>query len=80
MHVLQWKEKSPYLKIIENAWDMLDLVLYKYRRQYHSVDDLRDSIAIESAKIDSNYTNFFYKSVPCRLTHVVERKGNCKKY
>lgn len=80
VHVLQCPAKSSDLKRIEIVLAVLSREVYKDGRYYESFEDLQDSIDIDMANIDYYFIKKLYKSIPRRLTSVVEKTRNCTKY
>ena len=45
--VLDWPAKPADLNIIENVWSILARAVYKYARQFETLDDLKECLLIE---------------------------------
>ena len=73
MDVMRWQAKSPDLSIIENLWGILSRAVYKNGRHFERLEDLMECIDEEWGKIRVDYLKKLYRSIPKRLTQVLER-------
>ena len=80
IRTLPWPAKSPDLNIIENVWGFMARTVYKRRKQYSTVDELKQAIRDARDEINSDYIFKLYNSIPRRLMAVIDAKGNATKY
>jgi transposase len=71
---------SPDLNPIENVWGTLARQVYANGRQFMCVEDLKQVITVEWAKIEHEYLRTLVLSMPKRCRLVIEAKGGKTKY
>ena len=78
--VLQWPTRSPDMNPIENMWGELTRLVYANGKQYQNVLELQNGINSALGKIDINYINKLYKSLPRRMEAVIQAEGAITSY
>ena len=78
--VLQWPTRSPDMNPIENMWGELTRLVYANGKQYQNVLELQNKINSALRKIDINYINKLYKSLPRRMEAVIQAEGAITSY
>jgi len=75
MSVLPWPAYSPDLNIIENAWHELDHRIRKRNPLLTSEDQLWVALQEEWGKLDQEYIDKLYSSMPKRVKELVKAEG-----
>ena len=77
---LSWPPCSPDMNIIENCWRALSLAVYEGWRQYHSIDDLKETLVYEWEKLSVDDIRKLVESMPRRVNAQLTSKGRTTKY
>ena len=79
---ITWSAKSPDLNIIENVWGLLARQVYANGRQFSTVGNLRQRVVEcwDRLHMDQEYGEKLFRSIPGRLTQVLEKKGGKTSY
>lgn len=80
LNVLIWPPQSPDLNIIENVWAFMSNIVYENGRQYYSKTELRREIFKAWNKLDIEYIQGLFRSVPSRLVQCMNKNGGKTKY
>ena len=78
--VLPWCPNSPDMNIIENLWDHLDRMVRTWDPLPTNLDQLWSALLEEWGKIDLDYIDRLYKSLPNRVRDVLKAKGGSTHY
>jgi transposase len=78
--VLAWPAKSPDLNIIENCWADLSRAVYAAGRQFKTVNELKEAIEREWAKLSLKRISALYDSLPNRMVEVIAKNGGSTHY
>jgi hypothetical protein len=78
--VLPWSPNSPDMNIIENLWDHLDRMVRARDPLPTNLDELWAALLEEWEKIDQDYIDRLYKSLPNRVRDVLKAKGGSTRY
>ena len=77
---LPWLAKSPDMNCIQNAWGELSRRLYEGRRQFDTVEDLREALFYEWDKLCLVYIRKLISSMPDRIDTLRRKIGGVTKY
>ena len=69
--ILDWPAKSPDLSPIENVWSMLVKRVYREKRQFNCISDLKKVIIEEWKQIDQNQIASLIGTMNKRLIEVI---------
>lgn len=78
--ILRWAPSSPHMSIIEHAWDQLDRQLRAHEELPKNRTELWEFLQEEWAKLDMDFINRLYDSMPRRVKTLHEAKGKYTKY
>jgi hypothetical protein len=73
--VMLWPAQSPDLNPIENCWSYVKSKLYSYEKPASGLLMLWDRLQDEWEKIDQEYINNLYESMPKRMREVIRARG-----
>lgn len=77
---LPWPAKSPDLSPIENVWAMLVRAVYREKRQFGTVNELKKAIEEEWNQLDQNKLAELIDTMNKRLIEVISNKGGVTHY
>jgi hypothetical protein len=79
---MELPSKSPDLNVVENAWSMLSLLVYRNKEAYDSKDDLERGLVRAWRQLEQRPEYFFalVESMRRRCKAVIEAKGYPTKY
>ncbi len=77
---MKWPAHSPNFNCIQNLWGELSRRLYHGRRQFSSVEDLKEALWYEWDNIDVTYGRKLINSMPFRAEHCHTRRGSLTQY
>ena len=80
MDVLPWPAKSPDLNCIENVWGLLVQRVYEGRRQFDTIEDLKECLIYEWGKLTIDKVRKFIFFMPCRIVECMANRGGITKY
>ena len=75
-----WPSKSPDMNIIENVWSHVARYVYAEGRQYHSSEDLLESIKTAWENLEQSLIQRLYLSLPGRIRALRDVDGNTTNY
>ena len=78
--ILDWPAKSPDLSPIENVWSMLVKRVYREKRQFNCISDLKKVIIEEWKQIDQNQIASLIGTMNKRLIEVIANGGGLTHY
>ena len=75
-----WPSKSPDLNIMENMWSHAARIVYAEGRQYHSSEDLLESIKTAWENLEQSLIQRLYLSLPDCMRALRDAHGNSTNY
>lgn len=75
-----WPARSPDINIIENVWAHMSKEVYANCKQYNTVEEFKKAVLTSWAKLNDNFIENLYKSIPRRLLSVLDHRGDQTSY
>lgn len=73
--VMDWPARSPDLNPMEDTWSILARAVYRDRRQFETIESLKQCISLEWSKIDQQTCYNLSRSLTNRCAKVLEAHG-----
>ena len=80
LKVLPWPPNSPDMNIIEHVWDYLDCCIRARQDAPSNLTQLWKVLQDEWAKLDIEYIQRLYQSLPARVSDMMKAQGGYTKY
>lgn len=77
---IPWPSNSPDMNIIEHVWHYLDRRVRQRPNQPHNLDALWEALQEEWYRIDQEFLDHLYNSIPRRVDALVAAKGGNTRY
>ena len=77
---LDWPSRSPDLNPIENVWGLMVREVYKNRRQFSTVQELKAAILVAWNSLGSDVIKNLVASMKNRIFQVINRSGQVIDY
>jgi len=77
---LDWAPKSPDTNAVENLWAMLEACLRARPQPPTTLDGLFDALCKEWARLPDSYLSTLWRSMPDRVTALVNARVHSTKY